>query len=102
MTEENKSVNSCSFCGNSKESVKKLVVGDNVSICSDCIELCQDLIIDDIVETDTTSQVEEQYDPESIKEYLDQYVIGQDSAKITLSVAITNHYKRITHPPKNL
>jgi len=102
MTEENKSVNSCSFCGNSKESVKKLVVGDNVSICSDCIELCQDLIIDDVVEPDAESQVEEQYDPESVKEYLDQYVIGQDSAKITLSVAITNHYKRITHPPKNL
>jgi len=101
MTEENKSINNCSFCGNSKESVKKLVVGENVSICSDCIELCQDLIIDETIEP-TEVNTEEQYDPESVKEYLDQYVIGQDSAKVTLSVAITNHYKRITHPPKNL
>ena len=101
MTEENKSVNNCSFCGNSKESVKKLVVGDNVSICSDCIELCQDLIIDETIEP-SSDNAEQHYDPESVKEYLDQYIIGQEDAKVTLSVAITNHYKRITHPPKNL
>ena len=66
MTEENKSINNCSFCGKSKDSVKKLVVGDNVSICSDCIELCQDLIIDDTdIVTDTESDTEVVYDPES-------------------------------------
>ena len=99
MSEETK-LNHCSFCGSSKEFVVKLIVGDNVAICSDCVELCQDLILDD-----TTTEVQEpvsEYDPESIKAYLDEHVIGQDNAKIVLSVAISNHYKRITHPPKDL
>ena len=99
MSEETK-LNHCSFCGSSKEFVVKLIVGDNVAICSDCVELCQDLILDD-----TTTEVQEpvsEYDPESIKAYLDEHVIGQDNAKMVLSVAISNHYKRITHPPKDL
>lgn len=98
-TEDSKQINSCSFCGNSKEVVKKLIVGDNVAICSDCVELCEELITDDI--TPETS-AEPHYDPEAIKEFLDQHVIGQDSAKMVLSVAIANHYKRINHPPKDL
>jgi ATP-dependent Clp protease ATP-binding subunit ClpX len=98
MTEEIKQLTHCSFCGTNKESVKKLIVGDNVAICSDCVELCQELIVDD-----TLSPTEDpKYDPESIKEYLDQHIIGQDDAKMVLSVAITNHYKRINHPPKDL
>jgi ATP-dependent Clp protease ATP-binding subunit ClpX len=103
MAEENKSNNHCSFCGNSKESVKKLVVGDNVSICSDCIELCQELIIDDttIAPEDNNDQKIE-YDPEDVKAFLDDHIVGQDQAKVILSVAITNHYKRINHPPKDL
>ena len=100
MTEEAKQINYCSFCGASKEAVKKLVVGEGVSICSDCVELCQDLIIDERKDTeDTTSP---KFDPQSIKEYLDEHVVGQDDAKIVLSVAITNHYKRINNPPKDL
>ncbi len=100
MTIETKQINYCSFCNTSKESVKKLIVGENVAICSDCVELCQDLIID---ETKELAIVEEpQFDPESIKEFLDQHVIGQDSAKIVLSVAIANHYKRVNHPSKDL
>lgn len=98
MTEEIKPINHCSFCGSSKESVKKLVVGENVSICSECIELCQDLIEDEVAEPTT----EPTYDPQSIKEFLDDHIIGQEDAKIVLSVAIANHYKRINHPPKNL
>ena len=93
-------LNHCSFCGNSKEQVKKLVVGDKVAICSDCIELCQELIIDETEPQQNKS--EPTYDPEVIKDYLDQYVIGQDDAKIVLSVAIANHYKRINNPPKNI
>jgi ATP-dependent Clp protease ATP-binding subunit ClpX len=98
MTEENKQLTHCSFCGTSKEAVKKLIVGESVAICSDCVELCQELIVDET----SGPQEEPQYDPESIKEYLDQHIIGQDSAKIVLSVAITNHYKRINRPPKDL
>lgn len=99
MTEETK-LNHCSFCGNSKEAVKKLVVGENVAICSDCVELCQDLITDEV--GDIKDDTEAEYDAESIKLFLDEHVIGQDSAKMVMSVAIANHYKRINNPPKNL
>jgi len=99
MEEENK-LSHCSFCGTNKEFVKKLIVGDGVAICSDCLELCSELVADDSkVES---SEPAPNYDPESIKNYLDSHVIGQDQAKIVLSVAISNHYKRITHPPKDL
>ena len=99
MTEETK-LKHCSFCGNSKEAVKKLVVGENVAICSDCVELCQDLITDEVGETKEENEPE--YDSETIKKFLDEHVIGQDSAKMVMSVAIANHYKRINNPPKNL
>lgn len=99
MEEENK-LSHCSFCGTNKEFVKKLIVGDGIAICSDCVELCNELIADDSkVES---SEPAPNYDPESIKNYLDSHVIGQEQAKIVLSVAISNHYKRITHPPKDL
>ncbi len=92
-------LNHCSFCGNHKDVVKKLIVGDAVAICSDCIDLCIQLITDE-----NTDQKEDVgiYDPAQVKAYLDQHVIGQDAAKITLSVAITNHYKRINNPHKEL
>jgi ATP-dependent Clp protease ATP-binding subunit ClpX len=100
MTEDNK-LNHCSFCGTGKETVDKLIVGENVAICSDCVTLCQELIADDqSIETKLEHDVS--YDPESIKKYLDDHVIGQDKAKMILSVAISNHYKRITYPPKDL
>lgn len=100
MSEDSKNINHCSFCGTSKEQVKKLIVGENVAICSDCVELCEDLITDETKAPESTT--EPIYDPEAIKEYLDQHVIGQDDAKQILSVAIANHYKRINHPPKDL
>jgi ATP-dependent Clp protease ATP-binding subunit ClpX len=99
MPEESK-LNHCSFCGNSKENVKKLVVGDKVAICSDCVELCQELITDETV--DAKESIDPDYDAQSIKQFLDSHVIGQDSAKMVISVAIANHYKRITNPPKDL
>jgi ATP-dependent Clp protease ATP-binding subunit ClpX len=93
----------CSFCGNHKDSVNKLIVGDDVAICSDCIELCTQLMIDDKPNGDEVVIDEEpRYDPETIKEFLDKHIIGQDSAKMVLSVAIANHYKRINNPPKDL
>ncbi len=99
MEEENK-LSHCSFCGTNKEFVKKLIVGDGIAICSDCVELCNELIADD--SKIESSEPSPNYDPESIKNYLDSHVIGQEQAKIVLSVAISNHYKRITHPPKDL
>jgi len=102
MTVESK-LNYCSFCETHKDKVKKLIVGDDVAICSDCIELCSKLLEDEtsVVEAEE-KQEEVKNDPSSIKEYLDLHVIGQNSAKTVLSVAIANHYKRITYPPKDL
>lgn len=82
----------CSFCGKHKDHVKKLIVGNEVAICNECVELCQSLL------TDTTVPVARDLtdiDPQDLKTYLDQYVIGQTRAKQVLSVAIANHYKRI-------
>ena len=81
----------CSFCGKHKDSVAKLIVSDAVAICNECVALCQDLLVDSpakILPTDIN-------DPRKLKQYLDQYCIGQEQAKIMLSVAIINHYKRI-------
>ena len=97
-----KKINQCSFCNNHKDKVKKLIVGEDVSICSECIELCNHLIQDDISTIDSENKEQLTHDPSQIKEYLDLHVIGQDNAKKILSVAIANHYKRITHPPKDL
>lgn len=98
---ENNQATHCSFCGNHKDIVKKLIVSESAAICSDCIDLCTQLVQDDIV---TVSDEAEKsgYDAVAIKEFLDQHIIGQDSAKKVLSVAITNHYKRINNPPKDL
>ncbi len=103
MTSESK-LNHCSFCGNHKDKVKKLIVSEEVAICSDCIDLCTQLIEDEtsVVETVQKKEDDIKYDPVAIKNFLDKHVIGQDSAKMVLSVAIANHYKRITHPPKDL
>jgi ATP-dependent Clp protease ATP-binding subunit ClpX len=101
MSEE-KQINHCSFCGSSKETVKKLIVGDKVAICSDCVSLCDELIQDDQSVVSEESETQSEHYPESIKNYLDEHIIGQDDAKMVLSVAITNHYKRINNPPKNL
>lgn len=100
MTIENK-ITHCSFCGNHKDVVKKLIVGETSAICSDCIDLCTQLIKDEspVSEPEQTSP---EYDAVAIKKYLDEHVIGQTDAKKVLSVAIANHYKRITMPPKDL
>jgi ATP-dependent Clp protease ATP-binding subunit ClpX len=97
-----KKLNECSFCGNSKEQVKKLIVGEGVAICSDCIDLCTQLIVNDVPSDKHREQDAKNFDAYSIKEHLDQLVIGQDQAKIVLSVAISNHYKRINNPPQDL
>ena len=102
MTTDTK-ITHCSFCSKHKDDVKKLIVGDDVAICSDCIELCDSLLEDDTpFDEAVTAPAEPQFDPSSIKEHLDQHIIGQEDAKMVLSVAIANHYKRINHPSKTL
>jgi len=83
----------CSFCGKEKDVVKKLIVSDDVAICNECVTLCQDLL-EDQPPAEIANDVE-RMDPMKLKEFLDQYVIGQDRAKVVLSVAIVNHYKRL-------
>ncbi len=89
----------CSFCGKSQHEVKKLIAGPSVFICDECIELCNDIIRDE-VPADGAAAKSAKSDlpvPGEIKASLDQYVIGQDTAKRTLSVAVYNHYKRLKH-----
>ena len=96
---EKTEINSCNFCGKHRDKVKKFIVGEDSAICNECIELCNDLMVAKPSEGEVA---EGHYDPMAIKTHLDKYVIGQDRAKVILSVAIANHYKRINKPPKDL
>lgn len=89
----------CSFCGKHKSIVKKLIVGEGTAICNDCVTMCVDLLQDDPEEPQ--HGVTSLY-PDDIKAYLDQYIIGQDAAKMVLSVAVGNHYKRINNRSENI
>jgi ATP-dependent Clp protease ATP-binding subunit ClpX len=84
----------CSFCGKGQEQVRRLIAGPGVYICDECIELCQE-IIDEEFDEEIDVELEDIPKPMQIKEFLDQYVIGQDPAKKSLAVAVYNHYKRI-------
>lgn len=88
----------CSFCGKSQDDVRKLIAGPTVYICDECVELCNDIIAEDW-EEEKQRTFRELPKPAEIKAILDQYVIGQEKAKKTLSVAVHNHYKRITARP---
>jgi ATP-dependent Clp protease ATP-binding subunit ClpX len=94
-------LDNCSFCGKHKDSVAKLIVGNEVSICNECVDLCQTLLVEELPEK-SKDVTDDTLDPRAIKEHLDQYVIGQDYAKIVLSVAIANHYKRIANADANV
>jgi len=85
----------CCFCGKTQEQVKRLVAGPGVYICDECIELCSEIIEEEFEEARTDTELNDIPKPAEIKEILDQYVIGQESAKKALSVAVYNHYKRI-------
>ena len=84
----------CSFCGKSKDSVRKFISGPSVYICNECITLCNEILAED-EEREVTDAITQVPTPSEIKDILDQYVIGQERAKRTLSVAVYNHYKRI-------
>ena len=84
----------CSFCGKSQKQVKKLIAGPGVYICDECIDLCNEIIEEELAEAGDV-KLDELPKPAEIDDFLDQYVIGQDEAKRTLAVAVYNHYKRI-------
>ena len=88
----------CSFCGKSQKQVRKLIAGPGVYICDECIDLCNEIIEEELAETSEV-KLDDLPKPMAIREYLDQYVIGQDTAKKALSVAVYNHYKRIQAGP---
>ena len=89
----------CSFCGKSQHEVKKLIAGPSVFICDECIELCNDIIRDEVPAEGATAKAakSDRPVPGDIKGNLDNYVIGQETAKRTLAVAVYNHYKRLKH-----
>ena len=91
----------CSFCGRTQDEVKRLIAGPNAYICNECVEICADLIDEEeenVAEEARFQLDEELPTPAEMKAALDQYVIGQDRAKVALCVAVYNHYKRILHP----
>ncbi|HBT19719.1 MAG TPA: ATP-dependent Clp protease ATP-binding subunit ClpX [Clostridiaceae bacterium] len=90
----------CSFCGKSQDQVKRLIAGPGVYICNECIELCSEIVQEELSEK-TEMDFTKLPKPHEIKEHLDQYVIGQDGAKKSMAVAVYNHYKRINYPKKS-
>jgi len=84
----------CSFCGKSQKQVKKLIAGPGVYICDECIDLCNEIIEEELAETSEV-RWEELPKPREIYEFLEGYVVGQEAAKKALSVAVYNHYKRV-------
>lgn len=103
---DNEEILHCSFCGKSQKEVKKLIAGRGVYICNECIDVCHTIMEDEaaLEPTKATENSEESSPniptPSKIKEFLDEYVIGQDYAKKVLSVAVYNHYKRLNNPKK--
>lgn len=87
----------CSFCGKSQHEVRKLIAGPSVFVCDECVDLCNDIIREEIQEKDSDANARKLPIPEEIKKTLDEYVIGQERAKKVLSVAVYNHYKRLNY-----
>ena len=107
MSDKDDDILHCSFCGKSQKEVKKLVAGRGVYICNECIDVCHTIMEEDILNQEQPSTsvdaplMNSLPTPSKIKEFLDEYVIGQDYAKKVLSVAVYNHYKRLNNPKKD-
>lgn len=96
MKKDEKETLRCSFCGRTGDEVRKLVAGPNVYICDECVEVCQNIIDEELGHSDEAGfSLKHVPTPHEIKAYLDEYVIGQDAAKVSLAVAVYNHYKRL-------
>ncbi|RLE20004.1 MAG: ATP-dependent Clp protease ATP-binding subunit ClpX, partial [Actinobacteria bacterium] len=90
----------CSFCGKSQKQVKKLIAGPGVYICDECIDLCNEIIEEELTDTAELS-FDDLPNPREVRAFLDDYVVGQDAAKKILSVAVYNHYRRIQYQTQN-
>jgi len=90
----------CSFCGKNQNEVRKLIAGPSVYICDECVDLCNDIIREEVLDADAETDEERLPAPREIRHTLDDYVIGQDRAKMVLSVAVYNHYKRLRYGGK--
>ena len=106
MSDTEDEVLHCSFCGKSQKDVKKLVAGRGVYICDECIDVCHSIMEEEIATQEAAATADAPLmnnlpTPSKIKEFLDEYVIGQDYAKKVLSVAVYNHYKRLNNPKKD-
>lgn len=98
----NKDDHYCDFCGKSKQDVEKLIVSDQNAICNDCVELCVEILKDEKVKKFPGEEAKYLFNPVKIKDFLDEYIIGQDEAKINLSVAVCQHFKRINNPNSDI
>ena len=98
MNRKNEGTPVCSFCGRSGDEVEKLIAGPGVYICNECIEVCSNILREELkADKKKAAPHFKLPTPEEIKKYMDQYVIEQDDAKMALAVAVYNHYKRIEH-----
>jgi len=100
MSKKDENVLKCSFCGKGQDEVKKLIAGPAVYICNECVDLCNEIMADELFPAADTSALPKLPAPKEIHQFLEDYVIGQERAKKILSVAVHNHYKRIYSPAK--
>lgn len=100
MAETNITHVECNFCGKTRSEVEKLIVANATGICNECIDLCSSILKKEQIDAiKTNKKISRALDPVKIRDYLDQYVIGQDAAKILLAVSVVNHYKRVYFAP---
>ena len=92
----------CDFCGKDRSDVEKLIAGANVNICNECVKLCDQILEDQTDKESKPKRTLKSLDPHKIKKFLDEHVIGQDHAKMVMSVAVANHYKRIYNKPADI
>ena len=99
MVDQNKQTEdiSCSFCGKSQDEVKRIVAGPGVFICNECVDLCQEIMEEELQAEEDSYTIDELPTPAKIRDILNEYIIGQDNAKRALSVAVYNHYKRVNY-----